>query len=102
MSTDTRGNNSNQEQQSQQHQTQDTSRESSTTKTRNHQGPEAMDNMTLSEMAAQLKSLEHELAKQPEVDQNHINRVRDAIKRGEYQVIPDRIAGKMMGFDEDH
>ncbi len=68
---------------------------------RNQQNLDSRDKLVLAELASQLKSLEQDLAKQPDVDQDHVNRVRDAIKRGEYQVNPDRVAGKMLGFEED-
>lgn len=70
-------------------------------KTRDQSAPVSRDKVVLTEMASKLKSLEHLLAEQPEVDQNHVNRVREAIKRGEYHVVPDRVAGKLMGFEED-
>lgn len=55
----------------------------------------------LADMASQLKSLEQKLAKQPDVDQAHVNRVREAIHRGEYQINPERVADKMLGIEED-
>jgi len=88
------------------HQQQETSKqepapESGDLKTCNQQNLDSQGKLVLTELASQLKLLEHELSKQPDVDQNHVNRVRDAIKRGEYQVNPDRVAGKMLGFEED-
>lgn len=64
-------------------------------------GTSAQDKVVLTDMASRLKSLEHKLSKQPEVDQDHVNRVRDAINRGNYRVNPDRVANKMMGFERD-
>ena len=59
------------------------------------------DTVSLTDMASRLHSLEKKLASQPDVDQAHINRVRDAISRGEYRVDPDRVADKMMDFESD-
>jgi len=59
------------------------------------------DTVSITDMASRLQSLEQKLATQPDVDQAHINRVRDAISRGEYQVDPDRVADKMMDFESD-
>ncbi len=59
------------------------------------------DTVSLTDMASRLQSLEHKLASQPDVDQAHVNRVRDAITSGEYRVDPDRIADKMMDFESD-
>lgn len=59
------------------------------------------DTVSLTDMASHLQSLEQELATQPGVDQEHINRVRNAISRGEYRVDSDRVADKMMDFDSD-
>jgi len=52
-------------------------------------------------MAGRLRSLEQKLANQSEIDQSHVNKVRDAISRGEYKVDPDRVADKMMDFESD-
>lgn len=59
------------------------------------------DTVHLTDMASRLKSLEQKLASQSEVDQSHVNRVRDAISRGEYRIDPDRVADKMMDFESD-
>lgn len=59
------------------------------------------DTVSLTDMASRLKSLEQKLTSQPEVDQAHINRVRDAISSGEYRIDPERVADKMMDFESD-
>jgi len=59
------------------------------------------DTVSITDMASRLQSLEQKLATQPDVDQAHINRVRDAISRGEYRVDPDRVADKMLDFESD-
>jgi len=76
-------------------------RDSDATATRNDQASGMEDKVVLTDMASRLKSLEHKLATQPEIDQNHINRIREAISRGEYHVDPGRVADKMLGFEED-
>ncbi len=59
------------------------------------------DTVSLTDMAARLKTLEQNLATQPEVDQARIDRVRDAISRGEFRIDPERVANKMMDFESD-
>jgi len=59
------------------------------------------DTVSITDMAGRLRSLEQKLANQSEVDQSHVNEVRDAISRGEYKVNPERVADKMMDFEAD-
>ena len=59
------------------------------------------DTVSLTDMASRLHSLEKKLASQSDVDQAHVNRIRDAISRGEYRIDPDRVADKMMDFESD-
>lgn len=59
------------------------------------------DTVSLTDMASRLQSLEKKLVSQSDVDQAHVNRVRDAITSGEYRVDPDRVAGKMIDFESD-
>lgn len=59
------------------------------------------DSVSITDMAGRLRSLEQKLANQSEIDQSHVNKVRDAISRGEYKVDPDRVADKMMDFESD-
>ena len=101
MSNDISGINSGRSHQTTDRQTQGVSRDSAATDTRNSNDTGTQDKVVLTDMAARMKSLEQKLAKQPEVDQAHVSRVRDAIKRGEYSVNPDRVADKMMGFERD-
>ena len=101
MSNDISGINSGRSHQTTERQTQGVSRDSGSTDTRNNTDTSSQDKVVLTDMAARMKSLEQKLAKEPEVDQAHVARVRDAIKRGEYNVNPDRVADKMMGFERD-
>ncbi len=59
------------------------------------------DSVQITDMAGRLRSLEQKLATQSDVDQSHVNEIRDAISRGEYKVDPDRVADKMMDFEAD-
>jgi len=59
------------------------------------------DKANLTDMASRLKSLESKLETQPAIDQSKVNKVRDAISRGEYRVNPERVADKMIDFDAD-
>lgn len=59
------------------------------------------DTVSLTDMAARLKILEQNLARQPEIDQAHIDRVRDAISSGTFRIDPERVANKMMDFESD-
>jgi negative regulator of flagellin synthesis FlgM len=101
MSNDISGINSGRSHQTTDRQTQGVARDSTSTETRTNPETGSQDKVVLTDMAARMKSLEQKLAKEPQVDQAHVARVRDAIKRGEYQVNPDRVADKMMGFERD-
>ncbi|MEJ2362087.1 MAG: flagellar biosynthesis anti-sigma factor FlgM [Gammaproteobacteria bacterium] len=97
MPDDVSGNNSNHNHQT----TQDSTREGDTTDSRPPKGTGKPDTVEVSEMTSQLKSLEQKLVKQPDVDQDRVNRMREAIHRGKYRVDSDRVANKMLGFEED-
>jgi negative regulator of flagellin synthesis FlgM len=59
------------------------------------------DTVSITDMASRLKSLETKLESQPAVDQSRVDKVRDAISRGEYRINPERVADKMMDFEAD-
>lgn len=59
------------------------------------------DTVSLTDMASRLKSLETKLESQPAIDQSRVDRVRDAISRGEFRIDPERVADKMMDFEAD-
>ena len=101
MSNDISGINSGRSHHTTDRQTQGVNRDSGSTESRNSTETGSQDKVVLTDMAARMKSLEQKLSKQPDVDQAHVSRVRDAIKRGEYQVNPERVADKMMGFEKD-
>lgn len=101
MSNDISEINSGQDNHTSKRQTQNESHESATHDTRNTPEKTCQDKVMLTDMASRMKSLEQKLAKESDVDQAHVARVRDAIKRGEYHVDPERVADKMMGFERD-
>lgn len=57
------------------------------------------DKVSLTDTAARLKALEHQLAQQPEIDDKRVSNVQDAISNGNYKVDPERVADKMMNFE---
>jgi negative regulator of flagellin synthesis FlgM len=101
MSNDISGINSGRSHQANDRQTQGVGKETGSANTRGARETGSQDKVVLTDMASRLKSLEQKLATQPDVDQAHVDRVRDAIARGEYRVDPERVADKMMGFEQD-
>lgn len=100
MANDISGINSGRSQQTNEKQVQTIRRDAANTTSRTQTaGQSRQDKVSLTDMAARLKSLENKLTEQPEVDQTRVDRVRDALARGEYQVNPDRVADKMMNFE---
>jgi len=61
----------------------------------------AGDTVSLTDMASRLKSMESKLETQPAIDQSRVDKVRDAISRGEFRIDPERVADKMMDFEAD-
>ena len=100
MPNDISGINSGRSQQSSDRQVDTVRRDDSASASRNGSTSHS-DTVSITDMASRLQSLEQKLATQPDVDQAHINRVRDAISRGEYRVDPDRVADKMLDFESD-
>jgi len=66
-----------------------------------HTTTSGQDKVSLTDMASRLKSLEQKLAQQPDVDQARVDKVRNAMARGEYHVDPQRVADKMIDFEAD-
>ncbi|MBI3560105.1 MAG: flagellar biosynthesis anti-sigma factor FlgM [Gammaproteobacteria bacterium] len=69
--------------------------------TANRSASPGQDKVSLTDMAARLKSLEQKLAEQPDVDQARVDKVRTAMAKGEYRVDPERVADKMMNFESN-
>lgn len=76
-------------------------RDGSTTNQKGTSSGGTGDTVSLTDMASRLKSLESKLESQPAVDQSRVDKVREAISRGEYRVNPERVADKMMDFEAD-
>lgn len=57
------------------------------------------DKISLTDTAARLKALEHQLTKQSEIDDNRVSNVQEAISNGNYKVDPERVADKMISFE---
>ncbi len=58
------------------------------------------DRLTLTPQARQLKGLEARVAQMPVVDAEKVQRLRDDIAQGRYQVNPERVAEKMLQFEQ--
>lgn len=101
MPNDISGINSGRSQQSADRQVDGLRRDKSSNSSDSNSGSGRSDTVSLTDMASRLKSLEQKLATQPEVDQAHVNRVRDAISNGEFRINPERVADKMMDFEND-
>lgn len=59
----------------------------------------ASDKVSLTDTASKLKALEKQLASEPEVNEQRVSDVSDAVKSGQYKVDPERVANKMMDFE---
>ena len=57
------------------------------------------DKVSLTNTAERLKALEEQLTKQPEIDNDRVSDVQNAITKGKYKVDPERVADKMMNFE---
>ncbi len=57
------------------------------------------DKVSLTDTAARLKALEHQLTQQPEIDNKRVSSMQNAISNGDYKVDPERIADKMINFE---
>lgn len=57
------------------------------------------DSVSLTDTASQLRRIEASLADQPEVDNDKVAAVRQAIENGSYQVDAERIADNLMKFE---
>jgi len=64
---------------------------------RTHSG----DTVQLSSEALGIRKTEQELAKLPEVDGDHVARIKQALDDGSYQVNSRSVAEKLLGFEQD-
>ena len=58
------------------------------------------DQVKLSSRSINIQQIEAEVSKLPEVDDNTIDRIRNAINNGEYKIDYQRLAGKMLDFED--
>jgi|GEM_PF-869846 len=58
------------------------------------------DTFSLTQIAARLKQMEQSLANLPAVDQERIEGVRKALVNGAYAIDAERIAGKILAFEQ--
>ena len=65
-----------------------------------HQSPSNTgDTVNLSNAAQLLQNVEKQLANTPEVDSERVERLKQEIESGNYQVNAERVAEKMLNFD---
>ena len=55
--------------------------------------------VTLSQQSKSIKQIEAEVAKMPEIDDAAVERIKGALANNEYKIDYERIAGKMIKFD---
>ena len=58
------------------------------------------DRVSLTPEAQRLKALEANVAQQPVVDAQKVERIRNELAQGRYQIDPERVADKMMQFEQ--
>ena len=60
----------------------------------------AGDRVTLTNAASRLQNIEHQLNNASSIDNAHVAEVQSAISNGDYNVDADRIADKMLAFED--
>jgi len=68
--------------------------------TENESSPTAADRVTLTNAASRLQDIEQQLSNASSVDSARVAEVQSAISNGEYNVDADRIADKMLAFED--
>ncbi|HKJ76688.1 MAG TPA: flagellar biosynthesis anti-sigma factor FlgM [Gammaproteobacteria bacterium] len=63
--------------------------------------PSSSDTVTLTDAAAQLRSLENTVGELPVMDSQRVEDIQRAIENGSYEVDAERVADKMMQFEAD-
>lgn len=61
---------------------------------------ETGDRVTLTNTASRLKDIESQLSKSPAIDDARVAEVQSAINNGDYDVNAERIADKMLAFED--
>lgn len=59
------------------------------------------DEVKISSEAQVMKKLESEIKAMPDIDQGKINRIKDALRSGEYQINYDRLATAIEKFESE-
>ena len=59
----------------------------------------AGDSVSLTQAGLQLAQMEQQLAKQPAVDSQRVEQIRQKLQSGNYSIDPARIANKLLGFE---
>lgn len=62
--------------------------------------PSPQDQVNLSSSSLSIQQIESDIKSMPEINDATIDRVRNAIAEGEYKVDYQRLAGKMLQFDQ--
>lgn len=58
------------------------------------------DQVKLSASSKSIQQIEAEIRDMPEIDDATVERIRGAIERGEYKIDYDKLAGKMLDFED--
>ncbi len=67
--------------------------------TRREDTAASTDTINLTDTAQRLRDLEKSVANQPVVDTQRVDTVKKALADGTYQVRPERVADKLVGFE---
>jgi negative regulator of flagellin synthesis FlgM len=59
----------------------------------------AGDSVNLTQTGMQLAQMEKQLAKQPAVDSQRVEQLRQKLQSGNYSIDPARVANKLLGFE---
>ena len=60
------------------------------------------DNPTdIPEISLKLKNLEEKISDQPEIDEDRVKQLRDALASGEFKVDPAKLANKLIDLEDD-
>lgn len=57
------------------------------------------DSVSLTQTGTQLAQMEQQLAKQPAVDSQRVQQIRQKLQSGNYSIDPARVANKLLGFE---
>lgn len=62
---------------------------------------QSRDQVSFSSQARDLKQLESDLKRLPEVDQDRVAKIKAALADGSYKIDNEKLAGKLLGFEEE-